>query len=117
VVAAYVDPIVPITALISSGSAPASLVGYIVLIAVGAIGLIFGWALIGVALERAGLVPIGPAVALAIGAVFFLIPPPQVGPAALHAVQGVVFGAALAWLGLAVRRGNARVASSAPAAG
>ena len=107
VISAYIDPLLPVTALISSGSAPGPLVPYIALIAIGAVCLVWGWALIAVALQRAGLLALAPAVTLAAASFFLLIPPPSVGPALLHAVQGVVFGAALVWVGLELRRGTA----------
>lgn len=117
VVSAYIDPLLPVTALISSGSAPAPLVPYIAFVGISAICLVLGWALIGVALERAGLLAFAPAVALAVASFFLLIPPPQVGPALLHAVQGVVFGATLVWVGLELRRGPALQAGTTSAAG
>jgi hypothetical protein len=117
VISAYIDPLLPVTELISSGSAPASLIPFIALIGVGGIGLVFGWALIGIALKRAELLAFAPAVALAVASFFLLIPPPQVGPALLHAVQGVVFGAALVWVGLELRRRPALQAGTASAAG
>jgi hypothetical protein len=107
VVSAYIDPLYPVTAVISSGAAPGPLVPYIAFVAVAAVCLVWGWALTAVALARAGLLALAPAVALAASSFFLLIPPPSVGPALLHAVQGVVFGAALVWVGLESRRGPA----------
>jgi len=115
VISAYIDPLLPVTALISSGSAPAPLVPYIALIAIGAICLVWGWALTAVALQRAGLLAFAPAAALVVASFFLLIPPPQVGSPLLHAVQGVVFGAALVWVGLELRRGPALQAGTASA--
>jgi hypothetical protein len=117
VVSAYIDPLLPVTALISSGAAPAPLVPYIAFVGISAICLVFGWALIGVALERAELLAFAPAAALAIASFFLLLPPPQVGPVLLHAVQGVVFGAALIWVGLELRRGPVLQQGTASAAG
>jgi hypothetical protein len=117
VVSAYIDPLLPVTALISSGSAPAPLIPYIAFVGVSAICLVFGWALIGVALEQAGLLAFAPAVALAVASFFLLIPPPQVGPAPLHAVQGVVFGAALFWVSVELRRRPVLQAGTASATG
>jgi hypothetical protein len=88
-------------------------VPYIAFVGVAAICLVFGWALIGVALEQAKLLAFTPAVTLAVASFFLLIPPPQVGPALLHAVQGVVFGTALVWVGLELRRGPALQAGTA----
>jgi len=72
VVSAYIDPLLPVTALISSGSAPAPLVPYIAFVGVAAICLVWGWALIGVALKRAGLLAFAPAVALVVASIGFI---------------------------------------------
>lgn len=75
-----------------------------------------GFLLLAAALRRSGVLSVPEGATLALGALLLVIPPSPITPAPwpLFIVAGVVFGAGLVQLGLAIRRGLAPAAAAEP---
>jgi hypothetical protein len=76
-----------------------------------------GFLLLAVVLRRAGVLSSAAGAMLAAGALLLVVPPPPITPLPwpLFVAAGVVFGAGLAQLGLALRRAPAPAAAAEPA--
>ncbi|HEX2076131.1 MAG TPA: hypothetical protein VHG08_00430 [Longimicrobium sp.] len=76
-----------------------------------------GFLLLAAALRRAGVLSLPAGATLAAGSLLLLVPPSPISPAPwpLFVAAGVVFGAGLAQLGLALRRRPASADATAPA--